>query len=114
MSAPADAPVIALDMAASVAPLRVCSAAKAAGAPGVPAAAAVAATAVWIAMSAAVFADCKAATAANGIPRQAGMKPIITVGLPGPGVKTGGSPCAVVSILDLAAGPCGISYSIQY
>jgi len=56
MSAPADAPVIALDIDANAALLAACSAAYAAGAPGVPAAAAVAASAALIAVSAAVFA----------------------------------------------------------
>lgn len=111
ISAPAAAPVIALDIEASAADLAACSAAAAAGAPGVPAAAAVAATAVWIAVSAAALADCKAATAASGMPRHAGANPIKTFGLPGPGDSVGGKPCAVVSINALAAGPVGISSS---
>jgi len=109
MSAPeAAAPEIALDIAASVVPLTVCSAARAAGAPGVPAAAAVAATAVLMAMSAAVFADWSAATAASGIPLHAGKNPINTFRLPGPGTSTGGSGWATLSVI-LAAGPCGIA-----
>ncbi len=109
MSAPAAALVIAEDIEERAAVFVASSAAFAAGAPGVPAAAVEAATAVLIAASAADFAACSAATAASGIPRQAGMKPINTETLPGPGERVGGSGCAVVSIKALAAGPVGIS-----
>ena len=91
-----------------------CSAAYAAGAPGVPAAAAVAAIETFTATSAAVFAACSAATAASGIPRQAGRNPMKTFKLPGPGINTGGSGCATLSVV-LAAGPWGIIFiSIQF
>ena len=103
-------PLIMLLIAVSVAVFVACSAAYAAGAPGVPAAAAVAATAVFTAMSATTFAAWRAAAAAAGIPRHAGKKPIKTFILPGPGVKTGGSGWATLSVI-LAAGPCGICFS---
>lgn len=90
-------------MVVSAAVLAVCSAAKAAGAPGVPAAATVAASAVLITVSLTCFADCIAATAAAGTPRQAGKPPINTVGLPGPPVNTGGRGWATGSVI-LAAG----------
>ena len=80
-----------------------CSAAKAAGAPGVPAAALVAASAAWMAVSLACLADCKAATAAAGIPLHAGKLPISTLWLPGPPVNTGGKGWATLSVI-LAAG----------
>jgi hypothetical protein len=107
---PPAAAIIALDIAAKAAPLVACSAARAAGAPGVPAAALVAVSAAKIAASEVAFAACNPAAAASGIPRQAGINPMRTVILPGPGVKTGGNPWATLSIFDLAAGPVGIKF----
>jgi hypothetical protein len=98
---------MALDMADRAAVLHACSAAKAAGAPGVPAAALVAVSAAKIAASDVALAADKAATAANGIPRHAGRKPIKTLVLPGPMVKTGGNGWATLSKIR-AAGPVGI------
>jgi hypothetical protein len=108
MSAPIDAPLIALDMAESAAAFAASAAAFAAGAAGVPAAAVAAASATCIAVSATCLAACRAATAASGMPRQAGKKPIITFVLPGPTVNTGGKGCTTLSVV-LAAGPCGIN-----
>lgn len=112
MSAPPDAAEIALDIELKAAVLAASSANFAAGAPGVPAAAVEAATAVWIAVSATVFAAWSAATAASGIPRHAGRKPIKTFKLPGPGDSTGGSGWTTLSVI-LAAGPVGICLFID-
>jgi hypothetical protein len=109
LSAPADAPEIALPIEARVAVFVASSATFAAGAPGVPAAASVAASAVLIAVSATVLAACNAPTAAKSIPRQAGKNPIKTFILPGPGISMGGNGWATVSVI-LAAGPVGIIF----
>jgi hypothetical protein len=109
---PAAAALIAELMDARVAALTACSAAYAAGAPGVPAAAEVAASAVFIVASAALFADCNAATASSGIPRQVGSAPQKTLVLPGPPVNTGGSGCITESV-NRAANPCGILSSLS-
>src|SRR4051794_24724518 len=86
---------IMLLIAAPVETLVACSAEYAAGAPGVPAAATVAASAAFTVAAAVACADCKAAPAAAGNPRQAGNPPIKTFGLPEPGLS--GVPCEVTS-----------------
>lgn len=99
MSAPADIDEIAEDIA-------VIAAVCAAGSPGVPEAAATAVSEI-------VFAVCSAATAASGIPRQAGLNPIKVLMLPGAGTRVPGKGCAVVSSI-LAAGPVGIYLPLIY
>ncbi len=94
---------------ADIAVFSVCSAAYVAGPASVGAAATVAASATLIAVVATRFAAWTAAPAAAETPRQAGKKPISTLGLPGPGVKTGGSGCITLSKI-LAAGPVGIQF----
>jgi len=69
----------------------------------VPAAARVAASAVLITASDAALAAWIPAAAPAGTPRHAGLPPINTFKLPGPGPSTGGIGCNT-----LAAGPVGM------
>ncbi len=96
-------------LAAAVA-LAVSSAALAAGAPGVPMAARVAASAAFRVASEVALALWMEAAAAPPTPRQAGSLPISTVGLPGPGCRTGGRGCMTGSMIR-AAGPLGMAFS---
>src|SRR6266508_860558 len=103
MSAPPAMLIIMLPICAAQAALVASSAAFAAGAPGVPAAAIVAASATCITVSDTCLAPCRAPAAAAGTPRQAGIPPIHTVGLPGPTPRMGGAGWATLSV-TLAAG----------
>src|SRR2546423_15196552 len=102
----------ALDIAAPIAVAQAAfvasSAALAPGAAGVPAAAMVTPSATLMMVSETCFAACKAVAAMAGTPRHCSRLPTITLGLPGPVVKTGGNGCMTGSVILAAGLPPGI------
>src|SRR5271165_1847 len=113
MSAPFAAELMAAPIVVATAAFVVSSAVLAASAPGVPEAARVAASAAWMAASEVCFAFWRAAAVAAGTPRHAGMPPIRTFALPGPGPNTGGRGWATGSLNRAACGIGDLLYGLE-